>query len=425
MSMLIKNITLVNPDGLQKEQDILVQGDRIEKIGKELTCPGAQVINGTGKTAFPGLIDMHVHLREPGYEYKEDITSGSKAAVKGGFTAVACMPNTDPVNDNKATLSYIKQRAQETDLCHVYPICAITKNLMSQELTEMATLQSMGAVAFSDDGRPVTNSKMMRNALLYAKDINALLISHCEDLELRGDGVVSEGLAATTYGLRVIPKAAEEVAVARDILIAEDCEAKIHIAHVSTKGSIELIRQAKKRGVRVTAETAPHYFSANDSMIGSYDTSTKVNPPLRGQEDVEAVIEGLMDGTIDAIATDHAPHHVDDKEIEYDLAAFGISGIEMALSLAITKLYETGKLDLPAIAQKMSAAPADILGVPGGRLQEGMPADITLADLNQSYVVKREDIVSKGKNCPYIGWELKGVITHTIVGGQIKYEREK
>lgn len=425
MSMLIKNITLVNPDGMQKEQDILVQGDRIEKIGKELTCPGAQVIDGTGKTAFPGLIDMHVHLREPGYEYKEDITSGSKAAVKGGFTAVACMPNTDPVNDNKATLCYIKQRAQETDLCHVYPICAITKNLMSQELTEMATLQSMGAVAFSDDGRPVTNSKMMRNALLYAKDLDALLISHCEDLELRGDGVVSEGLAATTYGLRVIPKAAEEVAVARDILIAEDCEAKIHIAHVSTKGSIELIRQAKKRGVRVTAETAPHYFSANDSMIGSYDTSTKVNPPLRGQEDVEAVIEGLMDGTIDAIATDHAPHHVDDKEIEYDLAAFGISGIEMALSLAITKLYETGKLDLPAIAQKMSAAPADILGVPGGRLQEGMPADITLADLNQSYVVKREDIVSKGKNCPYIGWELKGVITHTIVGGQIKYEREK
>lgn len=425
MSMLIKNITLVNPDGLQKEQDILVQGGKIEKIGKGLICPGAQVIDGTGKTAFPGLIDMHVHLREPGYEYKEDITSGSKAAVKGGFTAVACMPNTDPVNDNKATLSYIKQRAQETDLCHVYPICAITKNLMSQELTEMATLQSMGAVAFSDDGRPVTNSKMMRNALLYAKDIDALLISHCEDLELRGDGVVSEGLAATTYGLRVIPKAAEEVAVARDILIAEDCGAKIHIAHVSTKGSIELIRQAKKRGVRVTAETAPHYFSANDSMIGSYDTSTKVNPPLRGQEDVEAVIEGLMDGTIDAIATDHAPHHVDDKEIEYDLAAFGISGIEMALSLAITKLYETGKLDLPAIAQKMSAAPADILGVPGGRLQEGMPADITLADLHQSYVVKREDIVSKGKNCPYIGWELKGVITHTIVGGQIKYEREK
>ena len=418
--LLIKNAQIVNADGAV-DADILIEKNKIVDIKAGIENSKAKVIDAAGLTAIPGMIDMHCHLREPGQEYKEDILSGSKAAVKGGFTTVMCMPNTEPVIDNASLVRYIKHRATEVNLCKILPAAAITQGLNGKALTEMDELMRAGAAAFTDDGKPVSDGNMMRNALNYAKTFGALLTLHCEDLNITADGVMNEGYYASVLGLRGISRAAEETMIARDIALAESLDARIHIAHVSTRGALELIRAAKKRGVKITCETMPHYFSADDSWVEGYDSNTKVKPPLRTKDDVAAVIDALKDGIIDAIATDHAPHHADEKNVEYDMAAFGISGFESALSLMVTNLLEKG-ITIEKIAALTSMNPARILGIEGGAIKPEQTADITLFDPNESYVFNAEDMVSKGKNSPFIGKTLKGKVKYTIVNGDIKYK---
>ena len=418
MKTLIKNALVVNPRGVQGQMDILIEDGVIARMAAGIDAAADIQVDAQGLTAFPGLIDMHCHLREPGYEYKEDILSGTRAAARGGFTAVACMPNTQPVADNAAVVSFIVRRAGEAGYARVYPIGAISKDLKGEELAEMGEMKDAGIVAVSDDGRPVMNAGLMRNALLYAKNFGLPVISHCEDLNLKGEGLANEGYYSTITGLKGIPRAAEEAMIAREILLSESYGAPVHIAHVSTAGGAEMIRQAKSRGVRVTAETCPHYFAADDSMITGFDANTKVNPPLREKKDCEAIIKALADGTIDAIATDHAPHHKDEKNVEYALAANGISGFETAFSLAITTLVPAG-FTLEKIVELMSFAPAKILGIPGGVLSEGLPADITIADTGEKYVLSERELISKGKNTPFLGRELTGRVKYTFVAGKM------
>ena len=364
---------------------------------------------------------MHVHLREPGYEGKEDIESGCRAAVKGGVTQVCCMPNTDPVCDNAVVVKYIKTRAAEVNLCKVNPIGAITKGEKGEALSDIGKMKAAGAVALSDDGRSVENSYIMRLAMEYANDFDLKCLCHCEDKNLVDGGVVNEGLNSTLTGLKGSPRAAEDIMIAREISLSESLDIPVHICHVSTYSGVEIIRSAKARGVKVTAETCPHYFILTDDIITSYDTFTKVNPPVREQRDVDEIIRGLKDGTIDCIVTDHAPHSLKDKQVEYQSAAFGISGIETSLALSYTYLVKTGKMTLSELMQKMSLAPARILGLEGGELKEGAPADITIADFNKSYVIDGNKFVSKGKNTPFNGYKVYGDVHCTIVDGQIKY----
>lgn len=418
--LLIKGGKVVFPDGV-RESDILVDGGKIAKIGQGIEDTGAEVVDARGLHVFPGLIDMHVHLREPGFEYKEDIASGSAAAVHGGFTQVCCMPNTQPVCDNAAVVGYIVARSKEVGLCKVRPIGAITKGEEGESLAEMGKMKDAGAVAVSDDGRPVSDARMMRLAIEYASDFGLLCLSHCEDKSLVDGGVVNEGYNSTLAGLKGIPRAAEEIMLAREIILAETLGKRVHICHVSTKGGVQLLREAKARGVRVTAETCPHYFTLTDDVIVTYDANTKVNPPIREAEDVAAIREGLCDGTLDCIVTDHAPHHRDEKCGEYNLAAFGISGIETSFSLSYTALVKGGVLTLEQLADRMSAAPARILGLEGGSLKEGGVADIMLADLDEKYTIDPKDFLSKGKNTPFAGKEVYGRVMCTIVDGDIKY----
>ncbi len=420
--LLIKGGKAVFDDGV-RECDILIEGNTIVKIGQDLVDAEADMLDARGLHVFPGLIDMHVHLREPGFEYKEDIASGSAAAVRGGFTQVCCMPNTQPVCDNAAIVGYIVARAKEVGLCKVRPIGAITRGEQGENLAEMGKMKAAGAVAVSDDGRPVSDARMMRLAIEYASDFGLLCLSHCEDRSLVDGGVVNEGLNSTLAGLKGIPRAAEEIMLAREIILAETLGKRVHICHVSTKGGVQLLRDAKARGVQVTAETCPHYFTLTDDVIVTYDANTKVNPPIREAEDVEAIKEGLHDGTLDCIVTDHAPHHRDEKSGEYNLAAFGISGIETSFSLSYTALVRGGILTLSQLAQRMSGAPARILGLEGGTLQEGEVADIMLADLNEKYVIDPKDFASKGKNTPFEGMEVYGRVKYTIVDGTVKFPR--
>ena len=418
--LLIKGGTAVFVDKCEV-CDILVDGKKIVKIAKNVEEKGAKVIDAKGLHVFPGLIDLHVHLREPGFEYKEDIASGSAAAVRGGFTQVCCMPNTDPVCDNAAVVGYIVARGREVNLCKVRPIGAITKGEKGEQLAEIGKMKEAGAVAISDDGRPVANARIMRLAMEYASDFGLICLSHCEDKDLVDGGVVNEGYNSTLAGLKGIPRAAEEIMLAREIILAETLGKRAHICHVSTKGGVQLLREAKKRGVAITAETCPHYFTLTDDVIMSFDANTKVNPPIREAEDVEAIKEGLKDGTLDCIVTDHAPHHKDEKNVEYNLAAFGISGIETSFSLSYTYLVKVGVLTLEQLADRMSTAPARILGLEGGALAEGAVADIMLADLNAKYVIDSKDFVSKGKNTPFNGTEVYGKVCCTIVDGDVKY----
>lgn len=420
--LLIKGGKAVFDDGV-RECDILIEGNTIVKIGQDLVDAEADMLDARGLHVFPGLIDMHVHLREPGFEYKEDIASGSAAAVRGGFTQVCCMPNTQPVCDNAAIVGYIVARAKEVGLCKVRPIGAITRGEQGENLAEMGKMKAAGAVAVSDDGRPVSDARMMRLAIEYASDFGLLCLSHCEDRSLVDGGVVNEGLNSTLAGLKGIPRAAEEIMLAREIILAETLGKRVHICHVSTKGGVQLLRDAKARGVQVTAETCPHYFTLTDDVIVTYDANTKVNPPIREAEDVEAIKEGLHDGTLDCIVTDHAPHHRDEKCGEYNLAAFGISGIETSFSLSYTALVRGGILTLSQLAQRMSGAPARILGLEGGTLREGEVADIMLADLNERYVIDPKEFVSKGKNTPFEGMEVYGRVKYTIVDGAAKFPR--
>ncbi|MBR2442505.1 MAG: dihydroorotase [Clostridia bacterium] len=419
--MIIRNGQVVLRNSVE-QADILVENGKIVKVARNIPANGDKEIDVKGKYIFPGLIDMHVHLREPGFERKEDIESGAKAAVKGGFTQICCMPNTNPVTDNKVVVSYIKNRAKEVNLCKIHPIGAITKGSKGEEMAAIAGMKKAGAVAISDDGVAVKNARLMRLAMEYAKGFDIKCLCHCEDKDLVDGGVVHEGLSSTIAGLKGIPRAAEDTIIAREICLAETLDAPVHICHVSTYSGVRMIRDAKRAGIKVTAETCPHYFSVTDEIIRGYDTNTKVNPPIREEVDKQAILQGLKDGTLDCIVTDHAPHHADDKNVEYDLAAFGISGIETSLGFAITYLYKAGVLTLNEIAEKMSYNPAQILGLEGGEIKEGGVADLTIADLDEEWVVDSSKFVSKGKNTPFNGYKLYGVVKYTIVDGEIKYE---
>ena len=419
--MIIRGGNVVLRNTVEKK-DILVENGKIVKIADYIPANGGEEILAEGLHVFPGLIDMHVHLREPGFEKKEDIESGAKAAVKGGFTQVCCMPNTNPVADNKVVITYIKARANEVDLCKIHPVGAITKGLKGEEMAGIAGMKKAGAVAISDDGVAVKNARLMRLAMEYAKGFDMLCLCHCEDKDLVDGGSVHEGLNATMAGIRGIPRSAEDVIIAREISLAETLNCPVHICHVSTYSGVRMIRDAKRAGIQVTAETCPHYYSFTDDIIKTYDTNTKVNPPIREEVDKQAILAGLKDGTIDCIVTDHAPHHIDDKNVEYDVAAFGISGIETSFGFAITNLYKAGVLSLNEIADKMSAAPARILGLDGGEIAEGKVADFTIANLDETWVIQPEKFVSKGKNNPFGGTELYGVVKYTVVDGKVKYQ---
>ena len=419
--MIIRNGNVVLKNSVEKK-DILVEDGKIVKIADAIPANGGVEIDATGKHVFPGLIDMHVHLREPGFERKEDVESGAKAAVKGGFTQVCCMPNTNPVTDNKVVVTYIKARAKEVNLCKIHPIGAITQGLKGEQMAAIAGMKKAGAVAISDDGVAVKNARLMRLAMEYAKGFDIKCLCHCEDKDLVDGGVVNEGLSATTAGLKGIPRAAEDTIIAREISLAEGLDTAVHICHVSTYSGVRMIRDAKRAGIKVTAETCPHYYSVTDEIIRTYDTNTKVNPPIREEIDKQAILEGLKDGTLDCIVTDHAPHHADDKNVEYNQAAFGISGIETSFGFAVKYLYKAGVLSLNEIADKMSYNPAKILGLDGGEIKEGGVADLMIADLDEKWTIDPDKFVSKGKNNPFKGMELEGVVKYTIVDGEIKYQ---
>lgn len=417
-TILIKNGKVVT-DSINKK-DILIKDGVIAKIEDKITDKADEVIDAAGLAVMPGFVDMHCHLREPGYEYKEDIVSGTHSAVRGGFTSVACMPNTMPVIDNAYLAKYVAYRAKEAGYCKVYPIAAATKSQQGKELTPVGSLKKAGVVAISDDGKPIESAVMMRNVLEYATGFDMTVISHCEVMSLAEGGCVNEGYNSTIAGLRGIPRVAEEAMIARDVLLAEYLGAKLHIAHVSTANGVDIIRAAKKKGVKVTAETCPHYISLTDDEILGYDTNAKINPPLRLQSDIAALKAGLLDGTIDAIATDHAPHGADEKKVEFPLAPFGSIGFETAFGVCYTHLVKSGETDLPTLVKLMSENPARILGVSGGKLAVGEPADIAIADLDAEYIVG-DDFYSKSKNSAFIGKKLCGKIVVTVVDGKIAY----
>ncbi len=420
MKLLIKNGTLVLADSLKK-CDLLIENGKISKIACSID-EKCKTIDATGKHVFAGITDMHVHLREPGAEGKEDIESGCRAAVAGGVTRVCCMPNTNPACDNAVVVSYIINRAREVNLCKVCPIGAITKGQSGESLADIGKMKSAGAVAISDDGVSVMNSQIMRLAMEYANDFGLKCLCHCEDKNLADGGVVNEGYNSTMTGLKGIPRAAEDIMIAREIALSESLDIPVHICHVSTYSGVELIKSAKARGLKVTAETCPHYFVLTDDIITSYDTNTKVNPPVREEKDRAAITAALRDGTLDCIVTDHAPHSIKDKQVEYNLAAFGISGIETSFSLSYTYLVKTGVLNLCELSDRMSAAPARILRLDGGKLEEGAEADIFIADLDEKYVIDGNKFISKGKNTPFNGFKVYGKIKYTIVDGEIKYQ---
>jgi len=425
MSLLIKRGRVVDPASDTDEiLDILIEDARIKRIDKDISSSSAEVIDASDKVVVPGLIDVHVHLREPGREDEETIQSGSRAAAKGGFTTICCMPNTDPAIDEPAVVESVYKQAQKRGVIEVLPIATITKGREGESLSEMIRLKRAGAVAFSDDGEWVANAHLMRRALEYAKMANVPIISHCEDKTLSQDGVMNEGYFSTILGLKGMPREAEEIALYRDLALGRMTGSHLHIAHVSTANSVRLIREAKQRGIKVTAEVCPHHLVLTDRQVVSFDTNTKVNPPLRDGEDVEALKEGLKDGTIDVIATDHAPHSLEEKELDYTLAPFGIIGLETALGLLVEELVEKNILSLVQLIAKLTISPARILGIDRGRISEGTKANLAIFDLKKRWKVKEEEFFSKSTNSPFIGWTLPALVEYTIVGGKVVYENE-
>ena len=418
MKILIKNGTVVTA---QKElkQNLLIEDGIVTRLEAGFETQADEVIDAEGAYVLPGLVDAHCHLRDPGYEYKEDIATGTRSAAMGGFTSVACMANTKPVADNKAVIRYIIDKAQREGVVHVFPIGAMTKGLLGEELAEIGEMKEAGIVGVSDDGRSVENSQVMLRVMTYAHMFGVTVICHSEDSALSDGGVMNEGALSTMMGLRGIPKAAEEIMIARDIILAERTGIPVHLCHVSTALGVELVRNAKARGVAVTAETCPHYFTLTEKACEGYNTLAKVNPPLRSDEDVAAVIQGLRDGTLDIIATDHAPHHQDEKNVEFDQAANGMIGFETALPLAYTALVKAGHLTMPQLVQKMCKRPAEILKIDKGELIPGKMADVIIFNPHESYSVDVTKMVSKSKNTPYHGWPVSGKVTTTIVGGRI------
>ncbi|QTA81920.1 Amidohydrolase [Desulfonema limicola] len=416
MGMLIKNGRIVDPGNMDCISDILIENGKIKDIAPGIPETAAEkVIDASGKIIVPGLIDMHVHFREPGQEYKETIESGCQAAARGGFTAVCTMPNTDPVNDNAQVTKFILEKAKQANGVKVYPVAAISRGLEGKTLCEYGELKQAGAIALSDDGRPVISSQLMRRALEYANGFGLPIISHCEDIDLAGNGAMNEGETATRMGLPGIPNAVESIMVIRDIALSELTGIPVHIAHVSTAESVHAIRDAKKRGIPVTAETAPHYFTLTEKAVENYNTNAKMNPPLRTEQDRQAVRNGLADGTIDVIATDHAPHHVLEKEVEFDKAANGIVGLETSLPLGL-KLVEEGVLTMAGLIEKMSINPARILGLERG-IKVGNAADITVIDPDAVWTVNKDEFLSVSRNTPFHGWEVRGKAVLMIVDG--------
>ena len=421
--ILIKNGIVVDPaNNIEEKLDILISDEKIEKVSKNINDKDAKIIDVSGKVVMPGFIDMHVHFREPGFEYKETIESGSRAAVKGGFTTVCCMPNTIPPIDNQAMVEFINLKSKQVGLIDVLPIGTITKERKGEELAPIGELFKAGAVAISDDGNCVLNSEIVRRALEYCKMFNIPVIEHCEDKNLSGEGVMNEGYYSTLLGLKGIPKAAEETIVARDILIAGEVAGKLHIAHISTQGSIEILAWAKKQGVNVTAEVTPHHFTLDESMLTGYDTNYKMNPPLRTKDDIKAIKKALKNDIIDVIATDHAPHAELDKDVEFNNAAFGIIGLETAFPLIITELVMQNVLTLSQAISKITINPAKILNLKKGTLSVGSDADITVADINKEIEITEEFFGSRSSNSPFIGKKMKGAIEVVIKKGKIIYE---
>jgi dihydroorotase len=429
MKRLLKGGRVVDPaSGRDGAFDVLIDDDRIAQIGRDLPASladgGAIIDIDSALVICPGFIDMHVHLREPGQEHKETVASGTASAVAGGFTAVACMPNTNPVNDNAGVTRLILQKAAEANLARVYPIGAVSRGQKGEQLADIAELHAAGCVAVTDDGHPVATALLARRALEYTSMFGIPLIEHCEDPTLKAEGCAHEGARAAELGLKGIPGAAESIMAARDVLLAEMTGGRVHIAHMSAWTTLEAVRQGKSRGVKVTCEVTPHHFTLTDDQLAApiaYDTNTKMNPPLREARDRDAMLSGLRDGSIDAIATDHAPHHYDEKNVEYDRAPFGIVGLETAVPIALDRLVHTGLIGYLRLVELLSTNPARILRVPGGTLEPGAPADITILAPDLQVTIDRAKLRSKSKNTPFHGWTFRGGVAATVVGGRVVY----
>jgi dihydroorotase len=423
VKLLIKNGRVVDPSsGTDETLDILIEKGKIVEVKSKIDSEVPRIIDASRLVVAPGFIDMHVHLREPGFEDKETIASGSLAAAKGGFTTICCMPNTNPVNDCRGVTEYILSESRKRAVVNVFPIAAITKGMMGEELVDMSDLIGAGAVAFSDDGRPVQNSLIMRRALEYAQFLGALVIDHCEDKSLSEEGVMHEGYYSYLLGLKGIPASAEEILVNRDLILAEAAGARVHIAHLSVGGAIRSVAEAKERKVRVTAEATPHHLVLTDAALESYDPNLKVNPPLRTQKDVQALVEAIKSGVVDVLATDHAPHTLEEKDVEFDKAPFGIDGLETAVSILLDRLVSKNVISLSRFIEMSSTAPARILGLSSkGRVAAGADADLTILNLHKEVVVDVRHFQSKSRNNPFANWKLRGTPVMTIVGGKIVY----
>jgi len=423
--LLLRGGRVIDPSrGIDSTLDVLVSEGRIEEVGSRVTARGARTVETKGLAVCPGFIDIHAHLREPGREDKETIATGTRAAAAGGFTAVCAMPNTHPVNDNEGITRFILDKARGEGAVRVYPIGATTRGSLGEELSEYGDLREAGCVAVSDDGHPVGSARVMRRALEYAKAFGLVVIEHCEEPTLSEKASMNEGAVSTHLGLRGAPAAGEVIAVERSVLLAELTGGRVHVAHISAAASVDAVRRGKARGVRVTAEATPHHLLLTDEAVreSGYDTSTKMNPPLRSEADRTAVVAGLRDGTIDCIATDHAPHTVDDKKVEFDAAAFGVVGLETAVPLCLDRLVGEGILDLPQLVSLLSTGPARVLGLPGGTLAPGSPADVTVIDLGRKRQVDPARFQSKGRNTPFGGWILEGWPVLTLVGGRVAWD---
>jgi dihydroorotase len=427
MRLFIQNGYVIDPSQeLNSGTNLLIEDGRVAGLSKpgDGVPEGAEVFDATGLVVAPGFIDLHTHLREPGQEYKETVATGAAAAAAGGFTSICAMPNTDPINDNPAVTRLIIEQAAHAALANVFPIGAITKSSSGTELAEMGELQRAGIVAVSDDGRPVPNAGMMRRAMEYARGFGLTVVDHCEDKSLSAGGVMHEGRISLLLGLRGMPAAAEDVDALRDCLLAEQTGAAVHLAHASTAGAVAAVREAKRRGVRVTCEVAPHHWALTDAAVEGYDTNTKMSPPLRSQDHVKELIEGIADGTVDAIATDHAPHHADEKALEYDRAPFGITGLETAVGLALDRLVHTGVIGLPRLVEMFSTNPARIFNLSDrGTLKVGSWGDVTIFDPELSWTFEVTKSKSKSRNTPFDGWTMRGAPVATIVGGRLVYRR--
>ncbi len=420
MNILLKGGRVINPENkFDQVADVLIEDGKIKAIGKDLPAKGAEIYDAAGKVVAPGFMDMHVHFREPGQEAKEDFISGSKAAAAGGFTRVATMPNTKPVVDTAALVRSLKERAREAGLIHINIIGAVTKGQKGEELAELGDMLQAGAVAFSDDGHFDSSAKVMLNAFDYLHSFDKIIINHEEESTLCAEGVMNEGHRSAMLGLKGRPTVAEDIAVARDILLAEYADARLHVAHISSARAVDLVRDAKKRGVKVTAEVTPQHLTMTDECVELFDSSTKINPPLRSRKDCEALLAGLKDGTIDAVVTDHSPHAVEEKDREYNNAPSGFPGLETAVGVMLTDLYHEGQLDLPTLVSKMSYEPAKLLGLEAGTLTEGKAADVTVIDPEKEWVVEEKAFYTKGSHSPFAGRKLKGKAVMTIVDGRV------